>query len=207
MNSSTSTLQTFKIVFLGDCAVGKTCIVLRFAKDSFQENYVLTIGLNYEVKKMTLSNNETIKVQIWDTSGEEKYKSLSKNYYREADGILVVYDITKDNTFQGVKKWMEQIKENIDTNKIVLSLVGNKSDLEPLRVIKKEDGENLAKEYGISFFETSAKENSNIDNIFQFMAEEMYKKRQNIKGGTKDKKGVSLDKKEKKTLKQRCCKK
>ena len=156
---------------------------------------------------MTLSNNETIKVQIWDTSGEEKYKSLSKNYYREADGILVVYDITKDNTFQGVKKWMEQIKENIDTNKIVLSLVGNKSDLEPLRVIKKEDGENLAKEYGISFFETSAKENSNIDNIFQFMAEEMYKKRQNIKGGTKDKKGVSLDKKEKKTLKQRCCKK
>lgn len=193
-------LESYKIVFLGDCAVGKTCIVLRFAKDFFQENYILTMGLNYEVKKMTLKNGETIKVQIWDTSGEEKYKSLSKNYYREADGILIIYDITKDNTFQGVKKWMEQIKENINCNNIVISLVGNKNDLEQLRVIKQEDGQNLAKEYDIPFFETSAKDNVNIDKIFEYMAEEMYNKRKNRK---KEENNIQLTKKEKK---RKCCK-
>ena len=113
-DSSSSVLQTFKIVFLGDCAVGKTCIVLRFAKDSFQENYVLTIGLNYEVKKMTLANNETIKVQIWDTSGEEKFRTVNSLFYKGAKIVLFVYSIVDRKSFDELSKyWMNTIETSL----------------------------------------------------------------------------------------------
>lgn len=167
--------NSYKVLLLGNSYVGKTCILLRFSEDIFKENYDVTIGLNYRIKSMTVENNP-IKMQIWDTSGEEKFKAIAKNFYRGAHGVLLVYDICQKNSFLDVKSWIEQIIENADNDDIVMILCGNKCDNEKERKISKEDGENLAKNYGISFFECSAKNNTNINEMFETMAQKIFTK-------------------------------
>ena len=167
--------SSYKVLLLGNSYVGKTCILLRFSEDIFKENYDVTIGLNYRIKSMTVENNP-IKMQIWDTSGEEKFKAIAKNFYRGAHGVLLVYDICQKNSFLDVKSWIEQIIENADNDDIVMILCGNKCDNEKERKISKEEGENLAKNYGIPFFECSAKNNININEMFETMAQKIYTK-------------------------------
>ncbi|MCQ2820970.1 MAG: GTP-binding protein, partial [archaeon] len=163
---------SFKILLLGNCAVGKTNILLRFTDNKFNPEYELTIGLNYRVKKMKIRDEE-ISVQIWDTSGEEKFKSLAKNFYRGSHGALLVYDITDEKSFKEVSNWAESLKDNADKNAAIV-IIGNKVDLEEQRKIKKEQGENLAKEFGADFFETSAKENIGLNEAFQSISEKIY---------------------------------
>ena len=174
-NNQSVVYNSYKVLLLGNSYVGKTCILLRFSEDIFKENYDVTIGLNYRIKSMTIENNP-IKMQIWDTSGEEKFKAIAKNFYRGAHGVLLVYDICQKNSFLDVKSWIEQIIENADNDDIVMILCGNKCDNEKERKISKEEGENLAKNYGIPFFECSAKNNFNINEIFETMAQKIYTK-------------------------------
>ena len=174
-SNQSAVYNSYKVLLLGNSYVGKTCILLRFSEDIFKENYDVTIGLNYRIKSMTVENNP-IKMQIWDTSGEEKFKAIAKNFYRGAHGVLLVYDICQKNSFLDVKSWIEQIIENADNDDIVMILCGNKCDNEKERKISKEEGENLAKNYGIPFFECSAKNNININEMFETMAQKIYTK-------------------------------
>ena len=174
-NNEITSTKSYKVLLLGNSYVGKTCILLRFSEDSFNENYELTIGLNYRIKTLNIDNNP-IKMQIWDTSGEEKFKAIARNFYRGAHGVLLVYDICDKNSFLDVRDWIEQIVENTDNDNIVMILCGNKSDKKKERKITKEEGENLAKNYGIPFFECSAKNNTNINEMFNTMAQNIYSK-------------------------------
>jgi Ras-related protein Rab-8A len=174
-NNQSVVYNSYKVLLLGNSYVGKTCILLRFSEDIFKENYDVTIGLNYRIKSMTIENNP-IKMQIWDTSGEEKFKAIAKNFYRGAHGVLLVYDICQKNSFLDVKSWIEQIIENADNDDIVMILCGNKCDNERERKISREEGENLAKNYGIPFFECSAKNNININKMFETMAQKIFSK-------------------------------
>ena len=174
-NNQNVNFNSYKVLLLGNSYVGKTCILIRYSEDSFKENYDVTIGLNYRIKTMTIENNP-VKMQIWDTSGEEKFKAIAKNFYREAHGVLLVYDICEKNSFLDVKSWIEQIIENSDNDDIVMILCGNKCDNEKERKISKDEGENLAKSYGIPFFECSAKNNININEIFNTMGQKIYTK-------------------------------
>ena len=167
--------KSYKVLLLGNSYVGKTCILLRFSEDTYKDDYEVTIGLNYRIKTLNIDNNP-IRMQIWDTSGEEKFKAIAKNFYRGAHGVLLIYDICEKNSFLDVKSWIEQIIENTDNDDIVMILCGNKCDMEKERNISRNEGENLANSYKIPFFECSAKENINIDEIFNTMAKNIYEK-------------------------------
>ena len=167
--------KSYKVLLLGNSYVGKTCILLRFSEDTYNDDYEVTIGLNYRIKTLNIDNNP-IRMQIWDTSGEEKFKAIAKNFYRGAHGVLLIYDICEKNSFLDVKSWIEQIIENTDNDDIVMILCGNKCDMEKERNISKNEGENLANSYKIPFFECSAKENINIDEIFNTLAKNIYEK-------------------------------
>jgi small GTP-binding protein len=167
--------KSYKVLLLGNSYVGKTCILLRFSEDTYKDDYEVTIGLNYRIKTLNIDNNP-IRMQIWDTSGEEKFKAIAKNFYRGAHGVLLIYDICEKNSFLDVKSWIEQIIENTDNDNLVMILCGDKCDMEKERNISKNEGENLANSYKIPFFECSAKENINIDEIFNTLAKNIYEK-------------------------------
>ena len=174
-SDSEMSTKSYKVLLLGNSYVGKTCILLRFSEDTYNDDYEVTIGLNYRIKTLNIDNNP-IRMQIWDTSGEEKFKAIAKNFYRGAHGVLLIYDICEKNSFLDVKSWIEQIIENTDNDNLVMILCGNKCDMEKERNISKNEGENLANSYKIPFFECSAKENINIDEIFNTMAKNIYEK-------------------------------
>lgn len=144
-----------KLIVIGDSCVGKTSILNRYTKNNFDDKTINTIGVIVLSKEEVL-NNTKYQVLIWDTAGQEKYRSISSNYYRNSSGILLVYSITDLNSFKNIEKWMKEIRNYTDYNTVIF-LVGNKSDLAYERVVSYEDGYNLAKNYGLLFFETSAK--------------------------------------------------
>ncbi len=160
----------YKILLLGDTSVGKTCFLLRYTDKIFEESHISTIGLDYRLKSMTLKNGKNIKLQIWDTSGQERFRAITKNYYKQANGILLMYDITNEKSFSNIQNWITQIREETSSN-IVLFIIGNKIDLEDQRKITYENGKNLAKQYQYPFFEASSKSAININEIFDNMAE------------------------------------
>jgi small GTP-binding protein len=180
----------FKILLLGDSSVGKTCLLLRYSDDTFTENHISTIGLDYRFKLVTLENDKKVKLQIWDTAGQDRFRAITKNYYKGAHGIILVYDVTNINSFNNIKSWVSQIRENT-TDKIKITFVGNKIDNEDLRKISTEEGEKLAAEYDAKFFETSAKENIRVIEVFNYITEEI--NNQNHK-----KEGESIEKKKNK---------
>ena len=162
-----------KIITLGDSMVGKTCLILRFLENIFSSNYLSTIGFDLKKKLVKLDNGEKIKLVIYDTAGQERFKSLSRSYIKKADGILVVYDITNKQSFINVENWIKCAREEI-TKKIPIFIVGNKSDLEHLRVINKEDGENIAAQYDLKFYETSCQNGNNVEKCFKDLTKELY---------------------------------
>ena len=156
---------TYKILLLGDSSVGKTCILTRYSDNIFQEEHMATIGLDFKIKNVNLDNGKTVKVQIWDTAGQDRFKSITKNYYKGAHGIILIYDVTFRRTFDNVKNWINIIKEEV-SDKVSIILVGNKIDDGDKRVVTTEEGQGIANEFGLSFFETSAKTGENIDRAF-----------------------------------------
>jgi Ras-related protein Rab-8A len=162
----------FKILLLGDSSVGKTCFLLRYSDDTFTENHISTIGLDYRFKLVNLENDKKVKLQIWDTAGQDRFRAITKNYYKGAHGIILIYDVTNISTFNNIKSWVTQIRENT-TEKIKIVLVGNKIDEEELRKISSDEGQKLAVEYDLKFFEASAKKNIRVTEVFNYITEEI----------------------------------
>nr|XP_057946572.1 ras-related protein Rab-15-like [Doryrhamphus excisus] len=159
----------FRILLLGDSDVGKTCMLRRFTDKEFDYGHVSTIGVDFKMKTLDIDGIK-VRVQIWDTAGQERYQTITKQYYRRAQGIIFVYDITNESSFQHIVKWASDVDEYAP-DKVQRILVGNKSDEEPRRRVTKEDGSKLAEWYGMDFFETSASTSNNIDESFTRVTE------------------------------------
>ena len=156
----------YKILLLGDTQVGKSSFLMRYIDNTFQESYLSTVGLDFKVKNVQLDDGKTYRVQIWDTAGQDRFHAITRNYFKNAHGIILIYDVTLIESFQNVKNWIKQIKEEV-TDKVSIILVGNKIDMENQRVVSKEEGEKMAASYGLKFFECSAKTGENVEEIFK----------------------------------------
>jgi len=162
----------FKIVLIGDSGVGKSNLLTRFTRNEFNLESKTTIGVEFATKTMS-AEGKVIKAQIWDTAGQERYRAITSAYYRGAVGALLMYDITKYQTFANVEKWFEELKNNAEPS-IVVMLVGNKSDLKPLRAVSQEEATAFAEKHGIAFIETSALDSSNVELAFHKVITEIY---------------------------------
>ena len=163
-----------KVIIIGDSGVGKTNIMSKFLKNKFMEEWKATVRVEFGSKLFDL-NGHKIKAQIWDTAGQEKYKSITGAYFKGSKGALVVYDITQKSTYESLEKWINDLKSAGDP-KITIILIGNKSDLEENRQVSKEQGEEKAKSFGCAFLETSALSGDNIDKAFNMMVKEIFEK-------------------------------
>ena len=161
----------FKLVIIGDSGVGKSCILLRFADDTFTDNYYSTIGVDFRFKCVDIGERKC-KLQIWDTAGQERFKNIISSYYRGANGILLIYDITDKESFKSLSNWLIEIEKNGNKN-VLKVLIGNKSDLEDKRVISFNQGKEFADMYGLKFIETSAKKNLNVNEAFESLGREI----------------------------------
>jgi small GTP-binding protein len=155
-----------KLLIIGESAVGKSCLLLRFAENKFSEIFVSTIGIDFKVRHVEIDGAK-VKLQIWDTAGQEKFRMITKAYYRGAHGILLVYDVTSTESFNQTGRWMRSIQENV-TDPVVVAFVGNKCDMD--RVVQTAEGEALAKEFGVEYYETSAKTGKNVEHTFMSVA-------------------------------------
>ena len=164
--------RLYKILLLGDCAVGKSCLLLRYCENSFQESHLATIGLDFRLKTITLENNRKIRIQIWDTAGEDRFRAITKNYYKGAHGIILIYDVTDQQSFQHIKDWVDKIKEESNEG-VIIYLVGNKIDLIDKRIITNADGNKLAEEIKIKYYETSAKDSTGGKEVFENLVKDM----------------------------------
>ena len=161
-----------KLILLGDSSVGKTNILTKYLKNFFDPDSKATVGVEFASKNVEIEGKK-IKVQIWDTAGEERYKSITSTYYKGAKGAFIVYDITRKITFDNIDKWIGDLKNNGDEN-IIIYLVGNKNDLIDNREVDKNEAMNKAEKYNIAFMETSALSGDNIHKIFQDLIEKVY---------------------------------
>ncbi|CAJ1348552.1 unnamed protein product [Effrenium voratum] len=161
----------FKLLLIGDSGVGKSCLLLRFADDTYTESYISTIGVDFKIRTLD-QDSKTIKLQIWDTAGQERFRTITSSYYRGAHGIIVVYDVTDKESFNNVKHWVQEIDKYAadGVNKL---LVGNKCDLSSKKVVSYDEAKELADSFGIQFMETSAKNAHNVEQAFQTMAREI----------------------------------
>ncbi|XP_049404553.1 ras-related protein RABA5a-like [Solanum stenotomum] len=162
----------FKIVLIGDSAVGKSNLLARFARDEFYPNSKSTIGVEFQTQKININGKE-VKAQIWDTAGQERFRAVTSAYYRGAVGALLVYDISRRLTFENIGRWLNELQTHSDMN-VVIILVGNKSDLKDAREVTTAEGKALAEAKGLFFIETSALDSSNVTSAFQTVVREIY---------------------------------
>jgi len=165
----------FKVILLGDSYVGKTTIIKKFISGVFDEKIQCTIKVEFTTKNLKIDKNLYAKLTIFDTAGEEKYRSLAKSYYRDIDGIILVFDLTDENSLNNITKWISEINENAENVEIIL--VGNKTDLKD-RKVNKIQAENFAKENNFKYIETSAKDGTNVLLLFEELAIAMSKRKQ-----------------------------
>jgi len=150
----------FKYIIIGDTGVGKSCLLLQFTDKRFQPVHDLTIGVEFGARMINIDNRQ-VKLQIWDTAGQESFRSITRSYYRGAAGALLVYDITRRETFNHLTRWLEEARQNANQSMCIM-LIGNKSDLDHRRQVSKEEGEKFARDNGLIFLETSAKTAANV---------------------------------------------
>mmetsp|Transcript_6925 Transcript_6925/g.14317 ORF Transcript_6925/g.14317 Transcript_6925/m.14317 type:complete len:202 (+) Transcript_6925:2111-2716(+) len=161
----------FKLLLIGDSGVGKSCLLLRFADDTYTESYISTIGVDFKIRTIELEG-KTIKLQIWDTAGQERFRTITSSYYRGAHGIIIVYDVTDLDSFNDVKSWLQEIDRFASENVNKL-LVGNKNDMTAKKVVDTAVAKEFADSLGIKFLETSAKTSENVEAAFLAMANEI----------------------------------
>jgi Ras-related protein Rab-8A len=163
-----------KLLLIGDSGVGKSCLLLRFSDDSFTTSFITTIGIDFKIKTIDL-DGKRIKLQIWDTAGQERFRTITTAYYRGAMGILLVYDCTDESSFNNIRNWIRNIETHAadSVNKV---LIGNKCDMLTEKAVDTARGQALADEYGMKFFETSAKNNINVEEAFVSIARDIKKR-------------------------------
>ena len=195
---------TFKILTIGESGVGKTCVLRRFVENKFLKNHLATIGIDFKTKTLNI-NNQEIKLKIWDTAGEERFRNITTQYYKGADGIVLVYDVTDEASYEKIRDWMEQILSNTQQEEIGLVLLGNKCDMEP-RNVTEEMGKKMAEELKVNYFETSALTGQGIKEAFEQLTRDIMKKR-GVGETNSDGRGLDLSKNKKKNGKgdKDCC--
>mmetsp|Transcript_3426 Transcript_3426/g.6054 ORF Transcript_3426/g.6054 Transcript_3426/m.6054 type:complete len:202 (+) Transcript_3426:211-816(+) len=161
----------FKMLLIGDSGVGKSCLLLRFADNTYNESHISTIGVDFKIRTIEL-DSKTIKLQIWDTAGQERFRTIAAAYYRGAHGIVITYDITDRKSFENVRSWMDEIGK-YGSERVNKLLVGNKADLVAKRAVETEEGQDLANSLGMKFLETSAKTSENVEQAFITMTREI----------------------------------
>eukprot|EP01119_Soliformovum_irregulare_P010011 TRINITY_DN2424_c0_g1_i5.p1 TRINITY_DN2424_c0_g1~~TRINITY_DN2424_c0_g1_i5.p1 ORF type:complete len:243 (-),score=29.40 TRINITY_DN2424_c0_g1_i5:44-772(-) len=164
----------FKYIIIGDSGVGKSCLLLQFTDKRFQPAHDLTIGVEFGSRMISIDGKQ-VKLQIWDTAGQESFRSITRSYYRGAAGALLVYDITRRETFNHLTCWLEDARQHSNSNMTIM-LIGNKSDLEHKRVVSMEEGDQFARENSLVFMETSAKTASNVEEAFIGTARKIFEK-------------------------------
>jgi len=158
----------FKLLIIGDSGVGKSALLLRFADNVFTSSYITTIGVDFKIRTLVV-DGERVKLQIWDTAGQERFRTITATYYRGTHGVIVVYDVTNGESFANVKRWLHEIEQNCDdVNRI---LVGNKNDDPSRKVVETSDAQRYADQMSIRLFETSAKDNINVEEMFMCITE------------------------------------
>lgn len=158
-----------KLLLIGDSGVGKSCLLLRYSDDKFTTSFITTIGIDFKIKTINLDQKK-VKMQIWDTAGQERFRTITAAYYRGAHGVLLVYDVTDETSFENVRNWMRNIEAHASEG-VKVCLIGNKCDCEESkRKVTKDRGMALAKEFGVPFFETSAKSGLRVEEAFSAMA-------------------------------------
>ncbi|CAN6553238.1 hypothetical protein ACFX13_004901 [Malus domestica] len=163
----------FKVVLIGDSGVGKSNLLSRFTRNEFSLESKSTIGVEFATRSLDV-DGKVIKAQIWDTAGQERYRAITSAYYRGAVGALLVYDVTRNSTFESVERWLKELRDHTDPN-IVVMLVGNKSDLRHLVAVSTEDGKSFAERESLYFMETSALEATNVDNAFSEVLTQIFR--------------------------------
>ena len=200
-------IPQYKLIFLGDQSVGKTCILNRYVNDEFTENYQATIGLDFQSKNINIGNQD-ISILFYDTAGQEKFRSLIPLYTRDAKIILLVYDISKKESFIHLSDWLQELT-NVNKEEVIFALVGNKSDLKDSRQVTLEEGQKFAEENNFIFQEISAKENEGFSDLFNNKIFEEIKSKFRPEGQQpkSDRNDIVLNNEEKKetTKKRRCC--
>eukprot|EP00919_Chromeraceae_sp_WS-2016_P046500 GHVR01110452.1.p1 GENE.GHVR01110452.1~~GHVR01110452.1.p1 ORF type:complete len:204 (+),score=32.19 GHVR01110452.1:159-770(+) len=174
MTDSMNRMFHFKLVLLGDASVGKSSVVVRFAKEEFYEYQEPTIGAAFMTQSVCLGDC-TVKFEIWDTAGQERYRSLAPMYYRGAGAAVVVYDITNKDSFSGAKSWVNELQSSQQHSNIVIALTGNKLDLAGDRTVSTEEGRVFAEDKGVVFVETSARTGTNVRELFLEIARQLPK--------------------------------
>ena len=192
-----------KILILGDSGVGKTSILIKYINNKFDESHIATIGVDY-MDKTIKYKNINVKLQIWDTSGQEKFRSIARNFYRNSDAIFIVFDLNNKDTYNSIKQWINDVEEHCPNIKKIL--LGNKSDLE--KNVSEEIIKNFAKENNLQYFETSAKNGTNIKEAFKAMVDLLLggKSEQEILNGfALHESDLSIASENQTTKKKKCC--
>ena len=174
MSANDIKMTIIRLALLGDGAVGKTSIINRFMNLEFREEFISTIGWDKMTTKVKLENGEEMKLSIWDTAGQERFHASAFKVVRKSQGIALVFDLTQKKTFDGIANWLEVIKDNF--NNVSIVLLGNKCDCKEKREVTEEDTKKMIERFKLPYFETSAKENINITEAIQKLANDVYKK-------------------------------
>ena len=183
-----------QLLIIGDSTVGKTSILSRFVNGTFNSNYLATVGLDNFTKDETI-DDKNVRIKIWDTAGQERYKALTKGFFRNAEGIMIVYDVTNQESFENLKNWIQSIKDNMGNDfleRIPVVIIGNKIDSDE-REIKTEDAESFCKQQNYPYFETSAKTGENIDNTIRFLVKKVIDVNSDNKEGNNENGNIKIN--------------
>ena len=199
--------KTCQILIIGDSEVGKTCLIQRYANGIFKGDYIMTVGLDFHTKQEMI-NNLTVSIKLWDTAGQERFKALTPSFFRNAEGVVLAYDVTNSESFDNLKFWINSIKTNLFEKNIFIPIIiiGNKIDLEDMRGISKDIANKFAKENNFKYFETSAKTGEGVDEAFRDLVNQILANSDKNEEAAKERKSVKIeDNQVDKKKKKGCC--
>jgi small GTP-binding protein len=204
MNTEIKSDYSLKLLTIGESGVGKTCLLLRYTDNKFVKTHSITIGVDYKCKTIKI-NGKTVTLKIWDTAGQERFRNMTQQYYKNADGILLVFDLTDRGTFEKLRDWMTQIQNFVNRDSLAIVLIGNKCEMET-KEVTKEEAEKMASEFDIKYIETSAFTGANVSKAFESLINDVLKITGDSEVKSKEQK-VAIDSKapQKVEKEKKCC--
>jgi Ras-related protein Rab-1A len=171
--NETKEYPAFKILMIGDPSVGKSSLLLRYADNEFTNNFISTIGVDYKEKSVQLNNNNKVNIQIWDTAGQERFRTITSSYYRGAQGMILTFDLSNEASFKSLSKWLQEVERYAEED-VVVVLAGNKLDMgQATFKVNAQEIEDFKSKYGLDYFQTSAKDGTNVSQLFQRLTEQV----------------------------------